>query len=243
MSLSGVSRRECLFGTGYCGLVILMMLGFSGLVFGFEQWDPMVLSFVAISSVAAALELSRITCGVVKMAFARDVLYIDTEKTSLRLTRQRYHWMAERVFPFDRFGAVVAEEYAVDWGEGVVEKAWESLLIGTHRSTIVSLGSAGSQHAAVQLCGRIAQLLKLSLQVKAIRQTADAHQKADLSESETIEDYQDAESALEAAADLDMLGDWDHAVSVYESAAAKWPEHREYVDACIRQINDKRTLS
>ena len=55
-----------------------------------------------------------------------------------------------------------------------------------------------------------------------------------------VHDYTNADDAMEAASKLDMLGDWDEAIALYEYAAARWPEHEDYVRKCINVINDKR---
>jgi hypothetical protein len=53
-------------------------------------------------------------------------------------------------------------------------------------------------------------------------------------------DYTNADDAIEAASKLDVLGDWDEAIVLYQYAATRWPEHEGYVRKCINVINDKR---
>ena len=55
-----------------------------------------------------------------------------------------------------------------------------------------------------------------------------------------VHDYSNADDAIEAASKLDMLGDWDEAIVLYQYAAARWPEHEDYIKKCINVINDKR---
>jgi len=55
-----------------------------------------------------------------------------------------------------------------------------------------------------------------------------------------VDDYANADDAIAAASKLDMLGDWDEAIVLYQYAAARWPEHEGYVKECIKVINDKR---
>jgi hypothetical protein len=53
-------------------------------------------------------------------------------------------------------------------------------------------------------------------------------------------EYTNAEDALAAATRLDMLGDWDRALAVYENAAKQWPEHQPYIKQCVAQIHKKQ---
>jgi hypothetical protein len=57
------------------------------------------------------------------------------------------------------------------------------------------------------------------------------------------DDYDNAEDALTAAAQLDHLGEWDRAVDLYYSAAARWPEHRRYVVRSLAHIRQKESAS
>ena len=54
-------------------------------------------------------------------------------------------------------------------------------------------------------------------------------------------DADDAENALAAAARLDHRGDWNDAISLYQSIEERWPEHANYVHNCIRDIERKRS--
>ena len=55
-----------------------------------------------------------------------------------------------------------------------------------------------------------------------------------------VHDYSNADDAIDAASKLDMIGDWDEAVALYQYTAARWPEHQGYVKECINEINNKR---
>jgi hypothetical protein len=55
-----------------------------------------------------------------------------------------------------------------------------------------------------------------------------------------VHDYANADDALTAASKLDMLGDWDEAIALYQYTAARWPEHECYVQECIKVIEGKR---
>jgi len=55
-----------------------------------------------------------------------------------------------------------------------------------------------------------------------------------------VDDYANADDAMDAAAKLDMLGDWDEAIVLYQYTAARWPEHEGYANQCIKAINNKR---
>jgi len=55
-----------------------------------------------------------------------------------------------------------------------------------------------------------------------------------------VHDYANADDAIAAASKLDMLGDWDEAIVLYQYAATQWPGHAGYVQECIKVINDKR---
>jgi hypothetical protein len=54
-----------------------------------------------------------------------------------------------------------------------------------------------------------------------------------------VDDFANVDEALDAASKLDVLGDWDEAIVLYQYAAARWPEHEGYVKKCIKVINDK----
>ncbi len=53
--------------------------------------------------------------------------------------------------------------------------------------------------------------------------------------------YANPEDAFDAAFELEMQGDWDAAIAVYEDAARRWPEHAQYARSCIRQVEEKRS--
>jgi hypothetical protein len=54
-----------------------------------------------------------------------------------------------------------------------------------------------------------------------------------------VDDYANADDALVAASKLDMLGEWDGAIALYQQVAARWPEHENYVRECIKAIDGK----
>jgi hypothetical protein len=56
----------------------------------------------------------------------------------------------------------------------------------------------------------------------------------------SVHDYANAEDALDAASKLDMLGDWDQAIALYEYAAENWPEHERYIKECVNVIEIKK---
>lgn len=53
--------------------------------------------------------------------------------------------------------------------------------------------------------------------------------------------YGHVEDALAAASSLDQLGEWDHAIALYESVAHRWPDHKEFVVECQKLIKEKMT--
>ena len=55
-----------------------------------------------------------------------------------------------------------------------------------------------------------------------------------------VQDYTNADDAIDAASRLEMLGDWDEAIVLYEYVAAQWPEHAGYVNECIKMIYGKK---
>jgi hypothetical protein len=55
-------------------------------------------------------------------------------------------------------------------------------------------------------------------------------------------DYDNADDALAAAAQLDHLGEWRAAAVLYQHAAARWPEHRPYVVQCLALIWQKQAM-
>jgi hypothetical protein len=58
-----------------------------------------------------------------------------------------------------------------------------------------------------------------------------------------VQGYTNADDALAAASQLDMLGDWDQAIALYQFAATRWPEHGEYIGKCINIINEKKATA
>lgn len=58
-----------------------------------------------------------------------------------------------------------------------------------------------------------------------------------------VQEYTNADDALAAASKLDMLGDWDEAIALYQSAAERWPEHEAYIAECIKSIKNKQGKS
>jgi hypothetical protein len=57
------------------------------------------------------------------------------------------------------------------------------------------------------------------------------------------QDYENADDALAAASQLDMLGDWDEAIALYQYVATRWPAHGEYINACVNTIYDKKAAA
>jgi hypothetical protein len=55
-------------------------------------------------------------------------------------------------------------------------------------------------------------------------------------------DYDNPDSAIEAAVRLDSLGEWDAAIAMYQDAAARWPEHDAYIQQCIKSIEAKQAM-
>ncbi|WP_302120173.1 putative signal transducing protein [Allorhodopirellula heiligendammensis] len=49
-----------------------------------------------------------------------------------------------------------------------------------------------------------------------------------------------ADDALDAAADLDTSGEWDAAIIAYREISERWPEHATYTQGCIADIQRKR---
>lgn len=54
--------------------------------------------------------------------------------------------------------------------------------------------------------------------------------------------YEQVEVALAAASSLDQLGEWDHAIGLYESVAHRWPDHKDFVTECQKLIKEKMSL-
>ena len=57
------------------------------------------------------------------------------------------------------------------------------------------------------------------------------------------DDYTNPDDAVAAAARLDQLGEWDAAIALYENAMKRWPDHHDYIAACIKQIKEKQALA
>jgi hypothetical protein len=58
-----------------------------------------------------------------------------------------------------------------------------------------------------------------------------------------VQSYTNADDALAAASRLDMLGDWDEAIELYQYAATQWPEHGDYIRECVKIIEGKKAAA
>lgn len=54
-----------------------------------------------------------------------------------------------------------------------------------------------------------------------------------------VESPVDADDALDAAAKLDKIGDWDAAIAAYRDIANRWPAHTTYAGNCIADVQRK----
>ena len=54
------------------------------------------------------------------------------------------------------------------------------------------------------------------------------------------DEYENAEDELAAASRLDMQGDWDTALTLYQDVSLRWPDHKFYAQECIRRIEAKK---
>jgi hypothetical protein len=54
--------------------------------------------------------------------------------------------------------------------------------------------------------------------------------------------YESADNAIAAAHDLEMQGEWEAAITLFESAAGRWPEHAEYIENRISDVRKKQSL-
>ena len=50
------------------------------------------------------------------------------------------------------------------------------------------------------------------------------------------------DEALATASRLDQRGEWDAAIALYENAAQRWPDQRNYIEACLKGIKEKQAL-
>ena len=55
--------------------------------------------------------------------------------------------------------------------------------------------------------------------------------------------FSNADDALAAAGQLDHLGEWDAAITLYENIARRWPEHHNYIAKCIEHIKSRQALT
>jgi hypothetical protein len=51
------------------------------------------------------------------------------------------------------------------------------------------------------------------------------------------------DDTVAAASNLDKAGDWDAAIELYRTVAARWPEHKKYAEACIDEIVKKQNAA
>ena len=52
--------------------------------------------------------------------------------------------------------------------------------------------------------------------------------------------YDNADDMISAASRLEMLGEWNTAIVMYQQAASQWPEHERYAQECIGRIKRKQ---
>ncbi len=62
-------------------------------------------------------------------------------------------------------------------------------------------------------------------------------------QSQSPNEYDNADDAIAAASTLDRNGEWDAAIALYRSAAARWPEQANYIDNCIKEIAKKQAAT
>lgn len=48
-----------------------------------------------------------------------------------------------------------------------------------------------------------------------------------------------ADEAMDAAFELEKVGDWDAAIAAYRKIADRWPEHATYITNCITGVQCK----
>jgi hypothetical protein len=58
-----------------------------------------------------------------------------------------------------------------------------------------------------------------------------------------IENYTNDHGALDGAAKLDQLGEWDAAILLYEGVAEKWPANGSYARECAKVIRARQEQS
>lgn len=59
----------------------------------------------------------------------------------------------------------------------------------------------------------------------------------------TPDSFDNPEDALAAASRLTTLGDWDEAITLYETVRNHWPDNTEYVDGCLAEIEERRSFT
>ncbi|WP_145389160.1 hypothetical protein [Stieleria neptunia] len=59
----------------------------------------------------------------------------------------------------------------------------------------------------------------------------------------SFEDYVNADDAIAAASSLEMRGDWNASIALYQHAAERWPEHGKYAQRCIDHITNKQSMA
>ncbi|QEF99069.1 hypothetical protein Mal15_31280 [Stieleria maiorica] len=59
----------------------------------------------------------------------------------------------------------------------------------------------------------------------------------------TPDSFDDPDDALAAASRLATLGDWEQSIALYVSIRDRWPDHTDYVNACLDEINERRALA
>jgi len=52
-----------------------------------------------------------------------------------------------------------------------------------------------------------------------------------------VQEHANADDAIAAASQLDLLGDWE-AIESYRYSATVWPEHGEYIMRCVERVNE-----
>ena len=56
------------------------------------------------------------------------------------------------------------------------------------------------------------------------------------------ESYHEPDTALTAASQLDMIGEWEAAAELFRMVIERWPEHAHYATASLDVIREKQSL-
>ena len=84
--------------------------------------------------------------------------------------------------------------------------------------------------------------LPLGIWQLVILNRAKMFKSFEINAQKKLEALDESEEFLSHAAKLDRNGQWEKSLEMYQDAAKRWPDQKQYADNCITEIKKKMTL-